>query len=209
MKKRTTKILYQVAAHVTLPDYLQRGGFYSQFTRAAHLNTWLWLKCIRFVERRGNFWVGGTRRADLILLWYKAGFPGLSCCSIVYPACQALIKKLQAPAPAPASLILALLWCEPPPKPANWSRLKSPNVSYLDSSEAVWCLASARGEALVADLKSETKLGNGVHLSSKPIIPHSISRLISIQRMCRKDDPESRQMTYNYSNELYVLYKML
>ena len=167
--------------------------------RAAHLSTWLWLKCMRFVGR-GNFWVVATR-ADLILLWYKAGFPSLSCRSIVYPACQPLIKKLQAPAPAPASLILALLWCEPPPKPANWSRLKSPNVSYLDSSEAVWCLASATGEALVADLKSETKLGNGVHLSSKPIIPHSISPVISIQRMCRKDDPESGKMTYNYSNE--------
>ena len=41
-----------------------------ELARAAHLNTWLWLKCMRacmrFVER-GNFWVVATR-ADLILL---------------------------------------------------------------------------------------------------------------------------------------------
>ena len=151
---------------------------------AAYLSTWLWLKCMRFVER-GNFWVVATR-ADLILLWYKAGFPSLSCRSIVYPACQPLIKKLQAPALAPASPILALLWCEPTPKPCYPRpialRWKVPPLQLnarpwgslsLLLSETVECLASARGDALVPDLKSETKLGNGVHLSSKPITPHS------------------------------------
>ena len=98
-------------------DFLSRGGnvhFYSQcWLGQRGPSEHLAVAEMRFVER-GNFWVVGTR-ADLILLWYKAGFPSLSCRSIVYPACQALIKKLQGPAPAPASLILALLWCEPTP----------------------------------------------------------------------------------------------
>ena len=186
--------------------------------RAAHLSTWLWLKCRRFVER-GNFWVVATR-ADLILLWYKAGFPSLSCRSIVYPACQPLIKKLQAPALAPASPILALLWCEPTPKPCyprpialRWKvpplQLNARPWGSLSRllSETVECLASARGDALVPDLKSETKLGNGVHLSSKPITPHSTPLMISIQRMCRENDPESLVMTQDYSSVCMTCYK--